>query len=80
MRLNDVTPQQWDEINKPKHYNDSGVEAIEYIKQRLADNFSSYCYGNVMKYLHRHPYKNNPLSDLKKARFYLNKMIEEIES
>lgn len=65
-----------DPVQKPAHYNNGGIEAIEYIKQQLGDNFIDYCEGNVIKYLHRHKYKNG-IEDLHKAQWYLNKMIEE---
>lgn len=31
--------------------------------------------GNVIKYVSRHKYKGKPLEDLKKARFYLDRLI-----
>jgi hypothetical protein len=37
-----------------------------------------YPESNIIKYVTRHPYKGG-LEDLKKARWYLNKLIEEIE-
>ncbi len=37
-----------------------------------------FCAGNVVKYVTRHKYKNG-LEDLKKAEFYLKKLIEEYE-
>jgi hypothetical protein len=35
--------------------------------------------GNVVKYLSRYKFKNG-LEDLKKARWYINKIIEEKEN
>lgn len=75
-RLNDVTPEQWDAVTKPKHYNVGGIEAIDYIKQQLGEGFLDYCEGNVLKYLHRWRYKDHPIQDLEKSLWYLNKMIE----
>jgi len=67
---------QEDNVNHPPHYNKGGLEAIEYIKQQLGDGFSDYLEGNVTKYLHRYKYKNG-VEDLKKAEWYLKKLIEE---
>lgn len=68
-----------DEVNSPPHYNQGGIECIDYIKQVLGEGFPSYCKGNVMKYLHRSDYKGKQLQDLKKAQWYLNAMIKALE-
>ena len=65
-----------DNVNHPPHYNKGGLEAIDYIKQQLGEGFSDYLEGNVTKYLHRYKYKNG-VEDLKKAEWYLKKLIEE---
>ena len=39
------------------------------------DGFIEYCEGNTLKYLHRWRYKEHPVQDLRKARWYLDKMI-----
>ena len=75
----DPTPEEWnDVVNKPPHYNQGGMEAIDYIKQQLGEGIVDYCEGNVLKYLHRWRYKNG-LQDLQKAQWYLNKMVKEQE-
>jgi hypothetical protein len=78
-KLNDVSPAEWDAVTKPQHYNTGGIEAIDYIKQQLGDGFIEYCEGNALKYLHRWRYKEHPVQDLRKARWYLDKMIEATE-
>ena len=67
-----------DMVDKPTHYQ-GGIECIEYIKQTLG-NFGTvaYCQGNVTKYLHRWKQKGG-IEDLKKARWYLDRMIKEAE-
>lgn len=89
MSINDATPQEWDRIfasnarvnydvvDKPAHYNNGEIEAIDYIKQQLGNEFYAYCEGNVHKYLHRYGYKNG-VEDLRKARWYLDKLIKEL--
>lgn len=66
-----------DMVAKPPHYNQGGIEAIDYIRQQLGEGFVEYCEGNVMKYLHRWRYKNG-VEDLKKAEWYLAKMIDKL--
>ena len=71
----------YDPVNKPAHYNLSGgIECIDYIKQVLTlDGFIAYCQGNMIKYQHRHGYKGNPVQDMEKAQWYLDKMIEAMK-
>lgn len=64
-----------DPVNRPTHYNQSGIECIDAIEAALGDGFINYLQGNVMKYLWRWQYKNG-LEDLRKAQWYLNKLIE----
>tara|TARA_R110001583_G_scaffold47350_4_gene148372 strand:- start:9291 stop:9608 length:318 start_codon:yes stop_codon:yes gene_type:complete len=73
--------EKYDPVNKPAHYNLSGgIECIDYIKQVLGkEGFVSYCHGNMVKYQHRHRYKQNPVEDLKKAQWYLDKMLETLK-
>lgn len=64
-----------DEINHPDHYTQGGIECIECIAASLGyDGFLSYCQGNVIKYLWRWRDKGG-IQDLKKAKWYLNRMI-----
>lgn len=65
-----------DIINEPGHYNQARVECIEIIE----DLGLGYFTGCVMKYLYRFQFKGKPLEDLKKARWYLNKKIECLET
>jgi len=66
-------------INHPNHYTTGGIEVIDYLKSKLtADQLAGFYIGNVLKYVSRHAHKNG-LEDLKKAQWYLNKFIEELE-
>jgi|TARA_R110002074_G_scaffold354443_1_gene526311 hypothetical protein len=67
-----------DKIN-PDHYKKAPLESIEYIEHQLGPNFKYYLVGTIYKYLHRWEYKDEPLTDLKKARWYLDKLIQQIE-
>tara|TARA_R110000824_G_scaffold27933_2_gene94278 strand:+ start:1328 stop:1645 length:318 start_codon:yes stop_codon:yes gene_type:complete len=64
-----------DMVNHPKHYNESGIECIDALAAMLGDGFQSYLQGNIAKYLWRYRYKNG-IEDLKKAEWYLRKLIE----
>jgi hypothetical protein len=64
-----------DMVNHPKHYNESGIECIDALEAMLGDGFQSYLQGNIAKYLWRYKYKNG-IEDLKKAEWYLRKLIE----
>ena len=76
-----VTEEKYDPVEKPPHYTlGNGMQCIEYIKQVLsAEEFKGYCNGNVIKYLHRHSYKNNPVEDIRKAKWYLERMLETMQ-
>ena len=67
-----------DMVNSPPHYNKAGVECIEAIRAATEDGYEYYLQGNIMKYLWRYRYKNGT-EDLKKAQWYLGKLIEEVE-
>lgn len=66
-----------DNINHPTHYNQGGIETLDYIKAK-APHYESYAIGNIIKYVSRYQHKNG-LEDLKKAQFYLNDLVEEME-
>jgi hypothetical protein len=62
-------------VDHPDHYN-KGIETIDYIESWSMD-FST---GNVVKYVTRAKYKDKPLEDLKKAKWYLERLIENAEN
>lgn len=67
-----------DAVNRPAHYTSGGIECIDCIKAALGENFIGFLIGNVFKYCYRYRNKNG-LEDLKKAAWYLNRAIKEIE-
>ena len=70
---------KFDPVHKPKHYNrHNSIECIEAIEACTESLFSGYLQGNAMKYLWRYRYKDNPLQDLGKSKWYLNKLIETV--
>lgn len=70
-----------DDINHPNHYQtEGGLEVIDIIKSVLGKGYyEAYCIGNVLKYISRYK-KKNGIEDLKKARVYMNYVIDYIES
>lgn len=56
------------------HYSDMAIQPAEFIIK----NKISFCEGNVIKYVCRHKAKNG-IEDLKKARHYLDMLIEAAE-
>jgi malate/lactate dehydrogenase len=44
------------------------------------EEFQGYCKGNAMKYLWRYKYKGKPVEDLKKAQWYLEKLIASVQN
>lgn len=67
-----------DVVNKPKHYNNGNIEAIEAIKASMSnEEFKGYLKGNVLKYLWRYNYKKKPVEDLRKCKWYLEKLLKE---
>lgn len=73
--------QKVDNVNHPNHYKSkSGLEVIEVIRAFTEDleGLEGYYTGNVLKYMCRWK-KKNGLEDLKKARAYLDWLIEKEE-
>ena len=71
----------FDPVEHPKHYSFGSLECIDWIEAELTyEEFEGYLKGQVFKYLWRYRDKGNKSQDLKKARWYLNKLIEKMES
>lgn len=70
-----------DMVNHPKHYKaKNGMEVIDVIEAFTAnlEGYEATHTGNVIKYICRWKEKNG-LEDLKKAQWYLNRLIKNIE-
>jgi hypothetical protein len=67
-----------DNVNHPPHYNQGGIECLEAIKAATGDGFVAYLRGNCIKYLWRCEHKGG-IEDLRKAAFYLDRAIKEME-
>jgi len=90
MSIDDANPQEWDwaagklkavedPVDKPDHYNKGAIEAIEAIKASMPEHeFKGYLKGNALKYLWRYDYKGKPVEDLRKCRWYIDRLIKEV--
>ena len=67
-----------DNFNNPSHYNQAGIECLDAIAAATSDGYEYYLQGNIIKYLWRYRYKNG-IEDLKKAQFYLDRLIKAKE-
>ena len=91
MSINNITPEEWDAlngkksnvvdmVNKPPHYTVGEIECVDYQRQQLGSGFRFYALGQTLKYLHRFQFKGTALQCLYKARWYLDRLIEEYEN
>lgn len=72
-------PEKSDSVNCPPHYNQGGIECIDAIKSSLSpEGFQAYLKASSMKYLWRYEHKNAPVEDLRKARWFLDRLIKEL--
>jgi hypothetical protein len=65
----------YDNVNHPSHYKTGGIETIDFIEAKSLN----YNLGNVVKYITRADYKGNKIEDLKKAQWYLNREVSNLE-
>ena len=78
------TTEMYDPVNKPQHYAGTKIEVIDYIE----DKNLGFCLGNVVKYVSRAGKKKSgnlsdrdkEIEDLKKAKWYLERRIYEVEN
>ena len=70
-----------DMVNHPSHYNTKGMECIELIEYMVfgLTGIVAVYVANIVKYLYRFPDKGHAVEDLKKARWYLDKLIQHME-
>ena len=70
-----------DMVNHPSHYTQGGIECIDCIKSATIGKvgIEAFCVGNAIKYLFRYEEKNG-IEDVKKARWYIDRLIKELEN
>lgn len=66
-----------DMVESPPHYNNGSIECIEAIEAMLSkDEYIGYLRGNALKYMWRFRYKSKPFEDLRKARWYEERLMK----
>lgn len=80
-RERDERAMQKDNVNHPSHYTQGGIECIDAIKAATVGltGIEAVCTGNAVKYMWRWKFKNGA-EDIRKAMWYLEKLLEEVES
>lgn len=77
--FNNNENKQEDNVNHPSHYTFGKIEVMDYIEDKLSDvECEGYFVGNIIKYVSRFR-KKNGIEDLKKAQWYLNRLISNME-
>lgn len=77
--LNECIGQDFDVVNHPSHYTQGDIECIDAIKAALGEEqYEGYLRGACIKYLWRYEEKGG-LESVRKAQWYLNKLISELE-
>lgn len=73
-----IVPIEKNDVEHPAHYNNGNIECIDAIKAASTkEEFEGYIRANVLKYVWRFRYKDN-IKDLRKAKWYLDKLIESL--
>lgn len=65
-----------DAVEHPRHYTQGKIECIDAMRSMEGDGFAAHLRCTTLKYLWRYDRKNG-LEDLLKARWYLDRLIEE---
>jgi hypothetical protein len=74
--LSSAKPEH-DPVNRPAHYTQGGIECIDALQSALPPSeFAGFCRGNALKYLWRAGKKGHVTEDLKKARWYIERLID----
>jgi hypothetical protein len=69
-----------DDVNHPEHYTFGGIETIDYMEAKSTkEEFTGHLRLTALKYLSRANNKGDAIKDLKKAQWYLNKLVSTLE-
>ena len=72
-----------DMVEHPNHYAQTRIECIDAIEaciEPYQDPVDAYLTSNALKYIWRHPFKKNPAEDLKKAIWYIYRLVKKYEN
>jgi len=74
------TPTTTNSAINPSHYKTGGIEAIDYMRAKSTpEEFRGHLRLTALKYLSRYGHKDDQLQELKKAVWYINELIDELE-
>lgn len=72
----------YDDVERPSHYASGDIECIDAMESAASGfdlgPFEGYLWLNAFKYVFRWP-KKNGVEDLKKAKWYINRLIATLE-
>lgn len=69
-------------VDHPTHYCQGSIECIDALNAMVegwSDPVSAVLAWQTVKYIWRHPFKGKPVEDLKKAQFYLERLVQQYE-
>lgn len=69
-------------VDHPTHYCQGSIECIDALNAMVegwSDSVSAVLAWQTVKYIWRHPFKGKPVEDLKKAQFYLERLVQQYE-
>lgn len=69
-----------DVVSHPKHYTQGGIECIDALKAATVGKrgIEAVCVANIIKYCWRYEEKNG-IEDIRKAKFYIERLLKELE-
>lgn len=76
-----MNKERFTNIKNPEYYSWRGKECREFVEDFLKGSngcLAAYEYA-VLKYLYRYPKKGKPIEDLRKAKRYIEFLIEKVE-
>ena len=77
----EVLEDDADMVHHPSHYNYKSLECQDIISIMTEglEGEEAYCLGCAIKYLYRYPNKGKPIEDLRKAKTYIDMIIDITE-
>ncbi len=62
------------------HYDQNGIECIDVMRATSTpDQFTGFLQLNALKYLFRANFKDTRLQNIKKAKYYIDMLVTELE-
>lgn len=77
-----AAPTESDPVNHPPHYTHGGIECIDALNAMM-QGYKTADTGalawQIVKYIWRAPLKGNMAQDIRKAKFYLDRLLAKVE-